>query len=600
MKILLTAINAKYIHSNLALYSLKTYANEQENKKKNPKEDVEVQIEMAEYTINHRTDYILQELYKKKPDVLCFSCYIWNLSFVKEIAEEFHKICPNVPIWAGGPEVSYETESFLRENAAFFGVMIGEGESVFSNLTSFYKEHGCDVKANNTDKAKTGELQNTRVNFEVLKNIEGIAFRGETNRIVFTQAQPPMNMDDIPFPYQDLTEFENRIIYYESSRGCPFRCSYCLSSVEKTLRFRSLPLVKEELKFFLDHKVKQVKFVDRTFNCDHEHAMGIWKFLNENDNGVTNFHFEISADLLKEDEIAYLKTLRPGLIQLEIGVQSTNDVTIKEIHRTMDLKELKQIVKKIKEKENIHQHLDLIAGLPFEDLKTFQHSFDEIYALKPQQLQLGFLKVLKGSYMHEHAKEYELLYHTQPPYEVLSTKWLNYDEVLEIKNVEEMLEVYYNSNQFPMSIKILETKYQSAYEMFYQLGLFYEAHGYFAMKHTRIKRLEILLEFVKEKGFKEYKLLQQMAVFDLYSRENSKSRPSFAKEEKDWKEMTHTYCKNGKMQHLEQFDFELLAQETISWVPKQVEPYYVLFDYEKKDKLTNQAAYFILDLKKTI
>ena len=598
MKILLTAINAKYIHSNLALYSLKTYAKEQDKKRKQEADEQNLQIEMAEYTINHRTDYILQELYKQKPDILCFSCYIWNLSFVREIAEEFHKICPNVPIWAGGPEVSYETEQFLEENPAFFGVMIGEGESVFSNLSAFYKKQGTDVSRNTIDLEKDAAIQNAETYFDMLALIEGIAFRNGSRQIIFTKAQRPMNMDDIPFPYQDLTEFENRIIYYESSRGCPFRCSYCLSSVEKTLRFRSLPLVKEELKFFLDHKVKQVKFVDRTFNCDHEHAMGIWKFLKENDNGITNFHFEISADLLKEDEIAYLKTLRPGLIQLEIGVQSTNEATIQEIHRTMDLQELKQIVRKIKEKENIHQHLDLIAGLPFEDLATFKHSFDEIYALKPQQLQLGFLKVLKGSYMYEHAKEYELMYHTQPPYEVLSTKWLNYDKVLEIKNVEEMLEVYYNSNQFPMSIKILETNYQSAYEMFCQLGEFYEAHGYFAMKHTRIRRLEILLEFAREKEYEEYELLKQMAVFDLYSRENSKSRPSFAKEEKEWKEITHEYCKNGKMQHIEQFDFEIIPQETLSQIPRQVTPYYVLFDYANKDKLTNQALYSILNTDK--
>lgn len=584
MKVLLTAINAKYIHSNLALYSLKTYAKEQDQKQRASNQALDIEaldIQMAEYTINHRTDYILQELYKKKPDILCFSCYIWNLSFVKEIAHEFHKICPNVPIWAGGPEVSYETEQFLLDNPAFFGVMIGEGESVFSNLCHFYQRN-------------FGAMS-----LEDMHEIEGLAFYDKSNQIVFTKAQKAMNMDEIPFPYQDLTEFENRIIYYESSRGCPFQCSYCLSSVEKTLRFRSLPLVKKELQFFLDHKVKQVKFVDRTFNCKHEHAMGIWQFLKEHDNKITNFHFEISADLLTKEEIAYLKTLRPGLIQLEIGVQSTNESTIQEIHRTMDLKELKQIVRKIKEEENIHQHLDLIAGLPFEDLETFQHSFDEIYALKPQQLQLGFLKVLKGSYMYEHAKEYELIYHTQPPYEVLSTKWLSYDEVLKIKNVEEMLEVYYNSNQFPMTIKVLETSYQSAYEMFAQLGEFYEKSGYFAMKHTRIRRLEILLEFAKEKALEGYDTLQQMAVFDLYSRENSKSRPSFAKDEKVWKDMTHMYCKNGKMQHIEQFDYEIPQMETLSQMPKLVQPYYVFFDYTKKDKLTNQAAYSILDIKES-
>ena len=354
--------------------------------------------------------------------------------------------------------------------------------------------------------------------------------------------------------------------------------------------------MEKELDFFLKNKVTQVKFVDRTFNCDHAHAMGIWRFIKENDNGITNFHFEIAADLLKEEEIAYLQTFRPGLVQLEIGVQSTNEPTIEEIHRTMNLEELKKIVKKVKVKENIHQHLDLIAGLPFEDRKAFQRSFDEIYELKPEQLQLGFLKVLKGSYMYEHAKEYELIYHAQPPYEVLSTKWMRYDEILEVKIVEEMLEVYYNSGQFPMSIRLLETLFSSVYEMFLSIGTFYEKKGYFSMKHTRIRRLEILLEFVEENYAQQSEIVKQMAVFDLYSRENAKSRPAFAKDEKEWKELTHQYCKNGKMQHLEQFSYEIPQKETFSKVPKKTASYYIVFDYAKKDKLTGQVQTQILEV----
>ena len=385
MKVLLTAVNAKYIHSNLAVYDLRAYAETYGTGG--------AQVEIAEYTINHTIDYILEGIYKAKPDVLCFSCYIWNLDYVEQLMDEYHKICPEVPIWVGGPEVSYETEAFLKEHPQVTGVMTGEGEETFLELCESYA------------KAGIGEMAE-KMN---LSGIKGIMYRaGES--LVKTGAREPLDLNRIPFCYGGVEDFRNRIIYYESSRGCPFRCSYCLSSVEKTLRFRDVERVKKELAFFLEQEVAQVKFVDRTFNCRHEHAMEIWKFLIEHDNGVTNFHFEISADLLTDEEIALIGQMRPGLIQLEIGVQSTNDATITEIHRTMQLDRLKAVVRSIQEKENIHEHLDLIAGLPYEGYETFARSFDEIYALKPNQLQLGFLKVLKGSYMYEHATEYGLIY----------------------------------------------------------------------------------------------------------------------------------------------------------------------------------------------
>ncbi len=417
MKILLTAVNAKYIHSNLAVYSLGAYAQVYRI--------TDAQIVIREYTINQAVADILADIYREKPDVLCFSCYIWNISYVEELAEEFHKLCPGVPVWVGGPEVSYGTERFLREHPAVFGAMIGEGEQTFLELCEHY--------------AKSSPEEN-------LRRIAGIAYRGGDG-ICFTAQRDVIDMSRIPFCYRDMTEFENRIVYYESSRGCPFRCSYCLSSVDKRLRFRSPALVKEELAFFLENRVPQVKFVDRTFNCKHEHAMEIWRFIHEHDNGVTNFHFEVSADLLTEEELELLGTMRPGLVQLEIGVQSTNDATIQEIHRTMDLKRLQEVVARIAAGRNIHQHLDLIAGLPYEGYETFAKSFDEVYAWKPDQLQLGFLKVLKGSYLHGNAAEYGLKYRTKPPYEVMETRWLSFDEVLLIRQVEEMLEVYYNSGQ---------------------------------------------------------------------------------------------------------------------------------------------------------
>ena len=560
MKILLTAINAKYIHSNLAIYSLKACVGKYESN-----------VELAEFTINNQKDYILEEIYKRHPDVLCMSCYIWNIDYVESVVREFHKICPDVPVWVGGPEVSYEVERFLAEHDYITGVMIGEGEDTFRELCQHYVD---------------GDIR--------LEEIKGIAIREKSGKAIITQPRCIMDMSQIPFCYDTMEDFSNRIIYYESSRGCPFSCSYCLSSVDKTLRFRDIELVKKELKYFIDQKVPQIKFVDRTFNCNHKHAMEIWKFIKENDNGVTNFHFEISADLINDEELELISDMRPGLIQLEIGVQSTNEVTIKEIHRTMKLDLLKDIVTKIQAGGNIHEHLDLIAGLPYEGYESFRKSFDEIYELKPNQLQLGFLKILKGSYMYEHAVEYGIVYHDKPPYEVLKTNWLSFDEVLKIKQVEEMLEVYYNSGQFEVTMKIFEKMFDSAFDMFRQMGEFYEQNGYFGMNHSRIKRCEILLDFVKQYEFKEehVHIIEEALIFDLYYRENCKSRPSWASDMSKFKHMTHHYCKNGKVSHVEPFHYNFPDKKTktIEVLPKrEVEPVWILFHYDKRDPLDHQA-----------
>lgn len=561
MKIFLTAINAKYIHSNLAVYSLRAYA-----------KDYQDQIVIGEYTINNRVDYILEQIYKAKPDVLCFSCYIWNMDYVEELITEYHKLCPEVPIWVGGPEVSYEVETFFAEHPQVTGVMIGEGERAFEQLCRYYVN-------------QTGSLE----------EIRGIAFYDRDNgKAVFTAPQEPMDMSEIPFCYDHIENFENRIIYYESSRGCPFNCSYCLSSIDKKLRFRDMELVKKELAFFIGKKVPQVKFVDRTFNCRHDHAMEIWRFVKEHDNGITNFHFEISADLLNEEELALIHDMRPGLIQLEIGVQSTNEITIREIHRTMKLELLKDIVRKIQNGENIHEHLDLIAGLPYEDYATFAKSFDEIYALKPNQLQLGFLKVLKGSYMYEHAAEYEIVYHAKTPYEVMKTKWLSFDDVLKIKQVEEMLEVYYNSGQFEITMKVIEPLFDSAFAMFQELGVFYAEKGYFGMSHSRIRRAEILLEFMRERKSEDTVLLmlEESLTFDLYYRENCKSRPSWAPSPAEFKEQTRYYCKNGVKSHVEPFHYRFpeKSKKALNEIPARLkQPVYMLFDYENRDPLDHQA-----------
>ncbi len=560
MKILLTAINAKYIHSNLAVYSLRAYAREYQK-----------QIQIAEYTINHRVEYLLQELYKQKPDVLCFSCYIWNIRYVQEVITEFHKLLPNVPIWVGGPEVSYESEAFLRSYPMVTGVMIGEGEATFRELCSYYIEH------------KDTQLQ----------QIKGLLIRTRQGTFVRTAEREFLDLNQLPFCYENLEDFNNRIIYYETSRGCPFSCSYCLSSIEKGLRFRSLERVKHELQFFLDHQVPQVKFVDRTFNCNHRHCTEIWQYLKEHDNGITNFHFEISADLLTEEELSLIVSLRPGLIQLEIGVQSTYGPTIQEICRTMNLPRLETVVAQIRQAGNIHQHLDLIAGLPKEGFANFKESFRQVYAMKPQQLQLGFLKVLKGSDMYRLQGEYGIVFQEYPPYEVRATRWLTYEEILKIKLVEEMLEVYYNSGQFELTIKVLELTEENPFELFLNLGKFYERRGLLAISHSRMRRCEILLDYIEETDSCHQQLYQETLTFDLYQRENMKSRPAWAPELSTFKEISRTYCKKGKLSHLEPFwyDMEMIRQaKTLTDYPDKNETCnFYLFCYQQRNALTKQA-----------
>ena len=542
MKILLVACNAKYIHSNLAVYDLQAYAS-----------DYADHIVLKEYTINQQKDDIMRDIYLEHPDVVCVSCYIWNLSFVKELMADLIKILPGADFWAGGPEVSYDAEKFLTENSEFKGVMVGEGEETFKELAGYYVEK----------------------NPQDLKNMTGICYR-DGDQITHNGWRQIMDLSSIPFIYKDLSEFKNRIIYYESSRGCPFSCSYCLSSIDKKLRFRDTETVKKELQFFIDNKVPQVKFVDRTFNCKHDHAMAIWKYINEHDNGVTNFHFEISADLLREEELQEMSTMRPGLIQLEIGVQSTNSDTIKAIHRTMDFEKLKGIVDRIHSFGNIHQHLDLIAGLPYEDYDSFRHSFNDVYALKPQQLQLGFLKVLKGSHMMEMCKEYGIVYKTQEPYEVLSTKWLDYDHVLKLKTVENMVEVYYNSGQFQNTLEYLENFFPDAFSIYERLGSFYMEKGYGDVSHTRMRRYEILLEFLEDVPEISMDQVKDQMVYDLYLRENLKSRPGFARDQKPFERQVWDFRKREKV--AKNAHVEVFADGTV-----------LLFNYADRDPLTNNA-----------
>lgn len=580
MNILLVAVNAKYIHSNLAVYSLKAYAEKQNC--------LRGSIDIAEYTINQPLDQILMDLYKKKPEILCFSCYLWNISYIEQLVCEISKVMPEIEIWLGGPEVSWNAEEVLQRLPQVRGVMRGEGEETFLDLVHFYE----------------GAFESCG---KGLDDILGITYYKEEVReekterfITATEERPVMaDLNGIPFVYEDIEAFEHKIIYYESSRGCPFSCSYCLSSIDKCLRFRDLELVKRELQFFIDHDVPQVKFVDRTFNCRHDHAMEIWRYVAEHDKGVTNFHFEVAADLLNEEEIALIASMRPGLIQLEIGIQSTNMQTIREIRRTMQFEKVKRIVEQIHAKGNIHQHLDLIAGLPYEDYQRFRCSFNEVYALKPEQLQLGFLKVLKGSYMEEKAKDYQLVYQERPPFEVLSTAWISYDEVIALKGIEEMVEVYYNSRQFEKTLELLEKEFDDACAMFEALRDYYEIKELTQINHTRISRYEILFDFVKQL-LKEKHLedkiasYQESLIYDLYLRENIKNRPAFAGEDTVDKQMAAAFYEKEEQERrylkgYERYDKRQMRKMTHL---ERIGGNLLLFDYQNRSPLTHQAAVY--------
>jgi radical SAM superfamily enzyme YgiQ (UPF0313 family) len=565
MKLLLCAINAKFIHTNLAVYNLAESA-----------KDTGIEIQIAEYTINNRQEELLKEIYREKADIVAFSCYIWNAKMVYELAAELHKVSPELKIWLGGPEVSYDADKVLEEHPEVSLVMRGEGEETFTELCKAYGSESVD-----------------------LSSILGITYRDKDD-IVENENRPPMNMDDIPFVYANLPDFQNKIIYYETSRGCPFACSYCLSSIGERVRFRSWELVKEELQFFLDHKVKQVKFVDRTFNCNRKHAQAIWHYITEHDNGITNFHFEIAADLLNDSDIEMFQKMRPGLIQLEIGVQSTNHETIHEIRRVMNLEKLAGVVAKVKALGNIHQHLDLIAGLPYEGYETFQTSFNEVFAMRPDQLQLGFLKVLKGSYMHEKREDYNILYGDHAPYEVLSTKWISYDEILKLKELEEMVELYYNSDQFSKSLPYAMLFADTPFDFFKELAAFYQAETTVGMKHARLYYYEILRQFVL-KNYKEadMAILEELLVYDLYLRENIKKRP-------DWiptislekKEATNLYRMEESAQYfpeMQPYNSKLAAASshverfTIHVDTYEKKEWWALFNYHSRDPLTYGA-----------
>lgn len=557
MNILLTAINAKYIHSNPAVYSLRAYACRYGGSR------YEEEIRIAEYTINQPVDEILMDIYERRPDILCISCYLWNISYVEQLIREIPKVLPETKIWLGGPEVSYNAREMLDGYPGLAGVMCGEGEQIFLELLETY------AAGNEPEKILT--------------------------------AREALDLSTIPFIYEHIEDFDNRIVYYESSRGCPFSCSYCLSSIDKCLRFRDPDLVRRELQFFIDHEVPQVKFVDRTFNCRHDHAMAVWSYIKEHDRGITNFHFEVAADLLNDEEIALIRSMRPGLIQLEIGVQSTNPDTVREIRRRMDLAKVEKNVAAVREARNVHQHLDLIAGLPYEDYDSFARSFDRVYAMKPDQLQLGFLKVLKGSLMHEKTEEYGLVYQERPPYEVLSTKWLSYSNVIRLKKIEEMVEVYYNSGQFRNTMEQLEQAYASSFEMYGALADYYEKNGLFRLSHSRIARYEILYHFIEEtEGAERIAGYREWLTLDLYLRDNVKNRPAFLGENRVKPDEAAVFYKaeEEERRYLSEYEgYDRRQMRKMTHLEKIGEEV-LLFDYRKRNPLNGDAAIYRVEMPK--
>ncbi|MCR5793015.1 MAG: DUF4080 domain-containing protein [Lachnospiraceae bacterium] len=598
-KILLVAVNAKYIHSNLAVYSLRAFAQTHSkwNSKAHSEKNGLYKTELLEVTINNYVPDILREIYLRQPTVIAFSCYIWNIEIIRQLVRELNKVLPEVPIWLGGPEVSYNPKEqlLMDKELPVKGIMVGEGEVTFTRLVDYYNA------------LEMGEAT-------TLSDIPGIVYL-ENNEIVDNGMGIAPDMDQLEFPYWNIIDdFENKIIYYETSRGCPYRCSYCLSSIEKGIRIRSFSIVEKELAFFLAHKIPQVKFIDRTFNAIHEHAMAIWTYIKEHDNGVTNFHFEISADLLQEDEMELLNSMRPGLVQLEIGVQSVLPETIEAIHRKMDLSKLSYAVNKVNSGKNIHQHLDLIAGLPYEDYAKFQESFNYVYALRPEQLQLGFLKMLKGAGIYEEQDKYQIKFSSMAPYEVLSTQWLSYGDILELKKVEEMVEVYYNSGQFGYVIGYLEHHFDTPFQLYKELGDYYQEKGFRLLKHNRYSRYEIIMQFAKERlrqTKEQEELMEQLVVYDLYARENMKNHPPIGADMEQWKKEVHLFYQDerkmeqylpnykkytGKqaerMTHMEYFTYDLqAATKNGQCVPKES---FLLFDYEQRNPLNKEARTVLL------
>lgn len=566
MKFLLVGINAKYIHTNPAIFCLKAYAD-----KYSGCEDAVIDI--AEYTINQQTEDIIRDIAFRDADFIGFSSYIWNIEEVKKVSSSVSKVCPKAHIWLGGPEVSFNPLDRLDEMPYLTGIMVGEGEETFAELVRSYSK----------------DFRQIEVSSLYFSRIKGIAFRFG-DKLGQTATRECIDLDTLPFAYDDLSYFDDKIIYYESSRGCPFSCAYCLSSVDKRIRFKNTDKVKEELRRFIDRKVSIVKFVDRTFNCNKERSLELLQFLKETDNGVTTFHFEIAGDILSEEELSILETLRPGLVQLEIGVQSTNERTLEAINRKTDLQRLFSNAKRLIQSGNMHIHLDLIAGLPYEDYDSFVKSFNDVFSLRPHELQLGFLKMLYGTSMNDMKDEHEIIYDSFSPYEVLSTKYLSFQDICVLKKVEEMLEIYYNSGQYRNSIEFLLSIESKPFSLFMNLADYYEQKGLLTLQSSRMKKYDILLDYVINKHPEKEKTFRDLLTLDYYFREKAKSRPSFSNEY-DYDCANEFYNEENVSKYLpeyKEYDLKSVQRQTHYEYFKYLDKS-VLFDYRIRDVINHNA-----------
>ena len=489
MKVLCAAVNSKYVHSNLAVRYLKAYT-----------KDLPYEAKIREFSINEREEIILKEIIKEKPDVVAFSVYIWNVEMIKRLSKLIKNVDENIEILYGGPEVSYDSKEFLSENAGEY-VIEGEGEETFREFILY------------------------KLDKKNIEDIKGLYYKKQ-EALKENPKRPLMDMDKIIFPYEENEDLDNKIVYYEGSRGCPFNCKYCLSSTTHGVRFHSVDRVIEELQYFIDKKVRLVKFVDRTFNCNHDFAMKIWSFLIKADTN-TQFHFEISADILKDEEIELLRNAPDGRFQFEVGVQTTNDVVLKNINRFVNFSDIKDKVSELVSLKNIKQHLDLIVGLPGEDYKSIVKSFNDVHSIRPEEIQIGFLKLLKGSDMREESEIYGMKYSPFPPYEILKTSTLSYDEIEQFKRVEEVVDKYYNSQKFNGILKFFYKKFKEPYDFFYELGNFFESKGYFNRNIGNSEYYKIFLDFNAQilKGEEDY--LVDIIKYDYLLFNKKRGLPEF-------------------------------------------------------------------------
>lgn len=503
MKNLLVSMNSKYIHGSLGVWYLKAAAKAHN-----------IEVELLNCTINDSMDRVLARIYKEKPDVLAFSCYIWNIEQILWLCSNIKKILPNTFIILGGPEVSFDTSEIIVKNPSVNCIIKGEGEEVFTRV----------LKA--------------LVNNESLEDIPSLCIRkGEaiSESQVFSIIH---DLNSLPSPYTEemLRENSGRIIYFEASRGCPFNCAYCLSSTFEGVRHFNLKRIQEELKKIVQSGTKQIKFVDRTFNANKKRAAEIIEFVIDTFGHLrdVNFHFEVAADLFDDTMFDIVKEIPEGLIQFEVGVQSTNPEVLNSVQRKTDVKKVLENINKLKAYGNVHVHADLIAGLPGENLQSFEESFNDLFKCEPHQLQLGFLKLLHGCGIRKEYKKYSYVYKSTPPYEVLCSSVLSFEDIQELKIVEEMVDRLNNSNFYSRSLKYLIHEYgKTAYSLFRDFGQWYEGRGLFERGISSKELYSLLLEFGKNLSGVDSQLLTQLLIFDFLSSNNTGNIPGSLRYETD-------------------------------------------------------------------